>query len=262
MLSTENADWNGRYCNRLLVNLGYSEIARVQNIYVEYNTDFEELGLQLYKPPKPAQPSSPQHSYCIDRNNYLELMERPIHNAQNHVFKRYGHFYFQTHEFAEYFYNHIRRRNDQERIESKNPYAARYAANHDVFVHVRLGDISQESPGYDYYAKALSVIPYDKGYISTDSPNHPMIQRLQTTFGLERILYSEAETIQFASTCMFLVLSHGTFSWACGIFAFNASQVYYPKINKPFFIGVQDRPWNAFHWHGDIFRMPRWMELT
>ena len=256
MISTENKEWNGRYANRLLVNFGYSQIAQMQTAYVEYNTDFLELGIQFYMPTHPK-PDLVSHTVEIDFQNHMSLMVTPVADSQCTHFKRHPYFYFQTPEVAHTFYNHIRNPHIRDQIVGANPFRDRYDANNDVFVHVRLGDIAHQNPGLAYYTKCLDRIPFDCGYISTDSPNHPDIQELQKRFGLKLIDYDETRTLQFASTCKFLILSHGTFSWAMGAFAFNGS-VHYPKIQLPFFQGILNRPWTEFHWHGDMFVFDDW----
>ena len=56
----------------------------------------------------------------------------------------------------------------------------------------------------------------------------------------------EVDTIQFANTCKYVVLSSGTFSWLIGLFAYY-SKVYYPNIVR--------------QWHGDIFVFPDWIRI-
>ena len=66
---------------------------------------------------------------------------------------------------------------------------------------------------------------------------------------IKLIQYNEVNTIQFASTCKYVVLSHGTFSSCIGYFSFF-SEVYYPEFK------------NLVKWHGDVFSINRWIVIT
>jgi hypothetical protein len=93
----------------------------------------------------------------------------------------------------------------------------------------------------------LSLILFETGYISSDSIDHEICKKLILKYKL--IIYNDNEinTIQFASTNKYIILSSGTFSWLIGIFSFF-SEVYYPKIKVI--------------WHGDIFVFPKWKEIN
>lgn len=57
----------------------------------------------------------------------------------------------------------------------------------------------------------------------------------------------EIHTIQFASTCKHIVLSHGSFSAVIGYLAFF-SNVYYPAYGDTM-------------WYGDMFSIDGWKKL-
>jgi hypothetical protein len=121
-----------------------------------------------------------------------------------------------------------------------------------LFVHVRLGDIVNVKkniiPSYNYYASLINkhkTLTYK--VISTDSPNHEMVQCLIKEFNLE--LYTEnnpEEAILFGSQFRTKILSSGTFSWWIGFLGCNET-VYCPDPKK------FDR------WHGDIFPFMQWI---
>lgn len=128
-----------------------------------------------------------------------------------------------------------------------NPFMMRYNNNNDVYVHVRLGDVTGiHSLPFEYYDTALSNLngEYNQGYISSDSIDHSICQQLIQKYNLKPINYDVVETIQFASTCRHLVLSLGTFSWLIGFFAYSSDDIQYPVDKKP--------------WHGNIFVFPEW----
>tara|TARA_R110000823_G_scaffold247013_1_gene370846 strand:- start:3574 stop:6042 length:2469 start_codon:yes stop_codon:yes gene_type:complete len=102
-----------------------------------------------------------------------------------------------------------------------------------VFVHVRLGDIANrlnDLPPYDYYKYCLSNIPtndFKKGYVASDSLDHPLVQRLISEFGLQPYDDTPENTIVFGSKFHTKILSLGTFSWWIG-FVGNQNNVIYP----------------------------------
>jgi len=57
---------------------------------------------------------------------------------------------------------------------------------------------------------------------------------LRSRFSLECVDENEVETIMFGSTCRYVVLSGGTFSYIIGLFAFF-SKVFYPKMIELWF---------------------------
>lgn len=97
---------------------------------------------------------------------------------------------------------------------------------------------------------ADSANPAVTGWVSSDSPAHEICQRLLAEFpGL--VVWSDPDnvrTIQFASTCRAVVLSHGSFSATIGNLAFD-SLVYYPPYPAA----------PAQMWFGDMFTMPGWV---
>ena len=119
--------------------------------------------------------------------------------------------------------------------------------NNDVFVHIRLGDVADKNPGFEYYEKVLKSLKtnrYDRIYLSSDSPSHPICQKIFEVFRNTSFLQiDEVSTIQFASTCRYVVLSHGSFSAAIGYLAFF-SEVYYPAYD------------DMKRWYGDMFSVP------
>lgn len=157
--------------------------------------------------------------------------------------------YFQTHDIAMYLRNYLWSSAVCERIQHHNINKERYGCNNDVFIHVRLGDIagSPRTQQLSYYENALRNISFDKGYISSDSPNHPICRELCRKYGLTILNLDEVGTIMFGSTCKHVVLSHGTFSWIIGILSYM-SDVYIPT--------------HKAIWHGDIFEMPGWSKVS
>jgi hypothetical protein len=225
----------GRLGNCIIRNFAVSRIAERFDLKVHYwrEDDFHKLGISLFSGRK----SYAKKLMLTDENYFavycLEKLEANLVSPD----------YYQAKEITDLLYAHVRK--VQPRIRSCNPFRDRYGANQDVFVHVRLGDVPLFSPGLYYYIHNLESLDFDRMYVSTDSPDHPIVQRLlefPRSFLFQR---DEVATLQFASTAKYVVLSHGTFSGIMGYLAFD-STVYYPEY-----------PWMM--WHGDMFSIPGWI---
>jgi hypothetical protein len=113
------------------------------------------------------------------------------------------------------------------------------------------------NPGINYYLNTIKAINYEKLYISTDEPSHYIINEIFKHYpAAELIKYDEVNTIQFASTCKNIILSHGTFSAVIGYLAFF-SKINYPEYTHPGYID-----WSKNIWFGDIFRIDGWIERS
>jgi len=244
-MTTTTVYSGGRLGNQIIRNLFISIIAKNNNLKVNYNNqdnyyiNQQKLGLELF---------SGTNDYntvvILNDNNILEYVNKEI--KSNLGF--HGNVFFQTKECSNFLYNYIQTE-IKSNIESANIYKYRYNNNNDVFIHVRLGDVKTYNPGFIYYDKVLSTLVFEKGYISTDSPDDSIIQQLLEKYPiLELIKYDEVNTIHFGSTCRHIILSHGSFSALIGYMSFYSS-IYYPEynINKMFY--------------GDIFDIPGWNKI-
>jgi hypothetical protein len=135
-------------------------------------------------------------------------------------------------------------------IIKNNKFTERYNANNDVFIHIRLGDVIKQNPGFKYYDKVLSSLEFNKGYIASDTPNHDICMKLKEKYANIEILDSnEVDTILFGSTCKHVVLSHGSFSAIIGYLAYDSS-ITYPDYSIISAI-----------WFGDMFSIDGWNNL-
>lgn len=115
-----------------------------------------------------------------------------------------------------------------------------------------MDDATKWNPGYKYYANTINLIKKNNEveniYVSSDNPKHDIIQRIIKEFNAKLFNKDEIKTIQFGSTCKYIILSHGSFSAIIGWLGFN-SQVYYKKYIK------------GKIWHGDMFSVNGWNEI-
>ena len=230
----------GRFANCMFRNFAVSSVAIKHNLYVRsYAQDDIAMiiGLHFYKSGKLAFDSP---DFELTDDNFSEIAFSGVSLRANVVSHNC---YFQTQAISQMFYNHLRL--TRNKIMEANPYANRYQNNSDIYIHVRLGDVIQLNPGLPYYLFALQHIKQNNEcsgtiYVSSDSPEHETTRYLINKCGAVLVDQPIERTIQFASTCKYIILSHGSFSAFIGYLSFY-STVFYPKYN------------DAKMWHGDMF---------
>jgi hypothetical protein len=238
---------NGRYGNQLIRNIAVSLIAEKFNLNVRYSStkDTNKLGIHLFSGEKIY-----DQSIILNNENYFEILNS-TNNIESNLDPNVA--YFQTKEIINKIYEFLRREEVMQSVMQHNPFKERYKNNNDLYVHVRLGDVKSKNPGHEYYLKAIETIDFENLYISSDSPTHKIITEIKRKYRnskkVEVIEYGKIKTIQFASTCKNIILSHGTYSSVIGYLA------YFSNINYPFY----DKE-NA--WCGEVFNIKGWKEIN
>lgn len=256
---------NGRLCNQIIRNLAVSAIAEKYNLRVNYANQnvIQHLGISLFN-------GTNVHSNYIELNdnNYFTIYNNG--NLTSNLLPNQS--YFQTKEITNFLYERLQTDTYKLSVIAKNPFNYRYELNNDIYVHIRLDDASAFTPGLDYYVNTINQIQRmknsgtvdvdgrelsgedsyskvnDRIYISTDEPTHWIIRKLLELFPETILLrYNEVQTIQYASTCKHVILSHGSFSAVIGYLSFF-STVYYPEYNL-------DKIWC-----GDMFSITGWVK--
>ncbi len=237
---TSTTGKNGRLCNQIIRNLAVSLIAEKYNLKVDYFNKvlIDKLGINLFS-------GENVHDKNCDLNddNYFT-----IYNGDSLNYNLNPNLaFFQTKDISNFLYNYLHTDTVKSSIIEKNPFKNE---NNNLFIHVRLTDVAHFNPGINYYLNAISNIKYDNLYISTDDKNHNIVQKiLQLHPNATLIDYDEITTLQFASTCKHIILSHGSFSAVIGYLSFS-STVYYPKYEL-------DKIW-----YGDMFSINGWIECS
>jgi hypothetical protein len=248
--STENG--SGRFCNQFFRNMMAHILAEKNNLSMKYQTfaDMKRLGLDLYT--EGVSKDSSIGSAMINNNNFMQYITSDQSLNQN--VSIHPDTYCQTREFSFYIQDYFYKHKWFDNIIHANKFRDHYNNNDDIFIHVRLGDIAHVNPGFDYYDQCISRMNETrnfsedaKGYISSDSIDHPICRQLIEKHGLIIVQLDEVDTIHFASTCRNLILSQGTFSWTIGFLGMFSTRIFYPKIHH--------------EWHGDIFVFPHWTEV-
>jgi FkbM family methyltransferase len=228
---------DGRLCNHLFRNAVVSELCKKNNLFFEYSysKELSKLGIPLF-----VGTQKYDETLLLTNENILELMNTKL---EKNILFLHKDIYFQTREISHFLYNYLH--SIKELIIQNNSFKKRYQKNNDCFIHVRLGDVPHYNPGIQYYLKVLENIEYDTVYITSDSPNHQIVNDLLKCPRSKLLSLVETTTLQFGSTCKHIILSHGSFSAILGYLGFY-SQIYYPSFE------------NMEKWHGDIFSIPRW----
>lgn len=197
---------SGRLGNHVIRNIAANFLAKRHNIRYEYSyvPEMTRLGLTLFNGTQTY-----RHSVGVDEANYFDVLNGPPCNIAMEKF-------YQTKEFMAFL---------RDRVEAGAQFAQNVAAacaafrpnvveDDAVFVHVRLGDIADvfDIP-FSYYDDALRQVVCSRGYISSDSIEHPTCTALIKKYNLMPVNADPVQTILFASKCRHMVLSQGTFSW-------------------------------------------------
>ena len=211
---------NGRLGNVLIQNIAISllskkfdyktEISNTHYCLSEYDKNILGLNLNCGK-------ILNQNFIKVNNSNFLDILKE---NTINYGLECED--FFETEEFVLNYKNEILNHFNL-KYENEN--------NNDVFIHVRLGDLTDFNPGIEYYREALKSFPFNKGYISSDTINHPIISNLIKEFNLSLINISPVDTINFAKNFKNIVLSRGSFSWWIG-FLSKSKNIIYPKNYK------------------------------
>jgi hypothetical protein len=231
---------NGRLGNQIIRNIAVSLLAERHNLHVIY---FNHPIIQILGIPLHVGTKKHKRSMVLNDANYMSV----YHSERIQSNLKPNDAFFQTNEIIQLIYQYLHRNTVQTHIIEQNPFRERYQRNKDVFIHIRLTDVAHFNPGIQYYRHAIQSVEYENMYVSTDEPDHKIIKELCEWYpSLQIIQYGEIKTIQFASTCKHVILSHGSFSAIIGYLSFF-STVHYPKYDP------------EKMWYGDIFSIDQWI---
>jgi hypothetical protein len=232
---------NGRFGNLFFINMACHFIALKFNLNVNYKyfEKFKKLGVKLFTG---LIKYNDELYYELTDDSFLDIINFSKISKNLMITNN---IWCQQDDFIELLKNYWMCKFNKNSIIKNNLFNKRYNNNNDLFIHVRLGDITDKTISLEnYYLNTISFLQWDNGYISSDSLNHPICINLINKFNLNPIYYDEVETIMFGSTCKKIVLSGGTFSWLIGFYSFFSEIIIYPKIQNP--------------WYGKIFDNMGW----
>ena len=247
---------NGRLCNQLIRNMCVSMIAEKHNLFVKYSNynKCSLLGINLF-----IGKNTYSNTIDLTDDNFFILLEMQSSDKSSNQYISSNinpnNNYFQTKAITNYLYTYLQCENIKYNIMKVNPFSNLYntkykVSNNNCCIHIRLTDVEKHNPGIEYYMKALSLLSFDKIYIASDDINNHIITDIVSRYPKTEILnYCEIKTIQFCSTCKYIILSHGSFSAVIGYLAFY-SNIYYPEYKE------------GHIWYGDMFSIPHWNMIT
>lgn len=233
----------GGFCNHVIRNIFCSIFAKKHDIVFTYSyyNEIKELGIELYTSGKKYYSNNIKVN---DNEHFFKLLNKTSLNYNIFVLECF----FQSPEYANYLREYLSSEDIKQNIINKNIFNDRYNKNNDLFIHVRLSDAVQYNHGFDYYDNVLQELEFENGFISSDEIDHEICSSLIKKYNLQVIQYNEVQTIMFGSTCKYIVLSNGTFSWMIGILGWF-SKIFYPD------------PKLINSWHGDIFIFDDWKKI-
>lgn len=239
---------SGRLGNRIFQNIAVSALARKFNLVAAYSMESEcrELGLSFWH--GGSRRMLLGAAVPLTDGLLQELLEKPDADAlllPGRLWLTPTASYFQFPWFARYVRDAVLRGEQHAALRSANPWRARFGANNDTFVHVRLGDTlrllgphSMRS-AVDFVRAIGARGPHGRVFVASDSPAHGTVRELISLIpGAALIDLSVVQTIQFGATCAHFVLSDGTFSWLIGALASPHATVRIVPHKE--------------QWHGDI----------
>jgi hypothetical protein len=242
---TSTIGGHGRFGNHFIRNICISIIAKNYDLAATYSVPhlFSRLGIPLFSGSRTFESSIQVTDDTVV--SYLLGHASVSHN----LFSLSS--YLQIPDTARIIRQFLTSPEIQSSIIFNNPYKDRFNNNNDLYIHLRLGDVSYLAPDFQYFADAILAAqkvngPFSNGFISTESWDHPLTQRLIHTFNLKPLVLDEVNTFQFASTCRNVILSNGTFSWCIGVLSFFSTVVFPELIEE---------------WSGDIMVFPDWIEI-
>jgi len=232
----------GRLGNIFFINMFLHFMSEKYNLKCKYKflKEFNSLGIKFNKGTEIYKTNC-----LVTDHNFTSILKSDNYEHSNLIISEA---WFQTEEFCEILKKHFEKDKIKNRIINNNVYKYRYNNNNDLFIHIRLGDVSKiTNIKIKKYIKLLNKLNYDYGFISSDSINNPICKYLIEKYKLKIVDYDEVTTIMFGSTCNNIILSGGTFSWLIGFFAFLSSNIYYYDIENK--------------WYGNIFSFPNWNKI-
>ncbi len=229
----------GRFGNLFFINMFLHFYASDFDLKVSYKNEamFYEMGIEFFHGKKTYE----QNFLVTDSNflMYFDATTKHLFEPANIIIHR--DMWLQDSLFCLYLQKYFQQPEIKLKLLEANKFKKRIQKNNDLFLHIRLGDVTSFSESlFSYYDGVLSILKFDNGYISSDSINHDFCKYLIQKYKLKAFQKGEIETIMFANTCKHLILSGGTFSWLLGFFAQADANIFYFKYKNPWFGNIFD----------------------
>ena len=220
MLSVKQ-NQKGRFGNKFIRNMIIYLVNQKVNIIPIYEIDnedqidsFNKLGLKF----KNNKIDDSLKKEKITSKKIIQILNNEIKINLDKNYTLDG--FYQNHEIIKIIYEYLNNLNNNISLDiiSCNPYKYRYNNNNDIFIHLRAGDIFNYNsknirPNLNYFESIINYIKdYKNIYIASDNFNNSMCDFLIKKYNIIKYEKDKINTIQFGSTCKYVILSSGSFS--------------------------------------------------
>jgi hypothetical protein len=230
---------NGGFSDQIIRNLCVSAIADKHKLFVDYSNydKIKLLGIYLH-----GGPLKYEKTEIVNDDNFFDVLNSDSIDYNINADDSF----FQTKEISNYLYTYLQKRENKRLILPFNEFNKRHGNNNDCFVHVSDGTSNLV---FEYYDKVLSEISFDNLYISCVNSNDDVVQQIMNKYQNSSVLsYEESDTIKFASTNKYVILSSGSLSAVIGYVSYD-STVYYPDYENTGNGGLLSIPtWNKIEY--------------
>jgi hypothetical protein len=242
--NTSKINYSG-FGNLFFINMACHFLSLKYNLKFEYKYYdlFQKLGITLFIGNKTY-----NENILLTNTNFYDLIKNDPEKQGKNIILAHD-LSCHSKKYCYYLKKYFKLEQNKNKIIQSNIFKERYVNNNDVFVHVRLGDVRKNKNHnlLEYYDDTMKNIRYERAYISSDEIENTICQELIRKFNMIVIDKNEIETIMFGSTCKYMVLSGGAFSWLIGFMGFFSTDIYYPCNKNP--------------WYGDIFVFNKWKSI-
>ena len=245
----------GRFGNKFIRNMTIFLLKEKYGFYSSYHEDreFKELGFgNIFN--NTGEVPNYEKEKMINDKDIINYLDNNI-ELDNKIKYKYAHIFNQLPEIIKHIIDYYQ--NDKhllcKQIINNNKFKHRYNNNNDVFIHIRCGDIFYSNPltpNLEYYKNILDSLEeeYDNIYIASDFIHRTECQELIKTYNAKVYNANLIETILFGSTCKYVILSSGSYSFIIGILSFYSKKIYFSTE-----AGEIERNGVKGRWHDDYY---------
>lgn len=248
MLKTKK-NQKGRFGNKFIRNIIIYIISNKLNLKAIYEFDeengynsFSKMGINFVNDELLILPE-----VKIKSNEIINILNDKNFNIKNYIYILDG--FYQNPEIISHIYKYFKNLNNSlvQSIIFNNPYKKRYNNNNDIFIHIRSGDIFNKhsiKPDYSYYLSVLEKLKINKIYLASDNFNSNICKALFSNFNIQKYDSNKIDTLQFGSTCKYIILSSGSYSLVLSLISFYSEIYYSSEMGK-----LENK-----EWHPEFFK--------
>lgn len=264
MFSNKSKDSKGQFGNKFIRNMTVFLLSKKYNTGCLYDDDntFKHLGIDFVD----SIDNECTKIEIMSENKIEEYLNENIiiDMFTNYIFKNV---YCQGNNVIKHIVKYFQNSENElcKNIISNNKYKTRYNNNNDIFIHIRayyFRSLPEIVPGIKFYEKILDSLKdkYDRIYLVSDDikyiqNNTNLIKKYNIT---EIKNNNISDIILFGTTCKYVIMSAGSFSFIIGLMSFYSTSVYYSRFAGKNFNNIS----NLKIWHNNYypeFKYPKYM---